>query len=156
MNRPAPHQAIDQFTRGLYAICPECGSRPCVAGCPGPGDQADEPEILSISKPKGGKAVPFIVWDEVIDSFALSITESGVLLYLCRKTFGHGLYQGNYISNGQIAATLRLGPTTVRRTLIALETRGLIVRKRQMIGKTRQFGETFIGVILPGYWPVQA
>ena len=96
----------EKYYRGRYALCERCGCKPCVCAVSAP----PSPVVRELRPaPASGNAIPFSVWDVQIDRCRLSIVESGVLLYLCRRTIGYGHHAGTLISIGEIAAGLRIG-----------------------------------------------
>ena len=138
-----------KYYQGRYAVCPGCSQRPCIGGdCPGHSNEPPQ-TVVAIRKPASGRAIPFQVWDTVIPQYKLSVMESSTLLYLCRKTIGHGRYMGNYISIAQIAAGLNIGTGTVKRALNVLESHKLIERSRQGPPQSGAWTETHIRVTLP-------
>jgi hypothetical protein len=52
LHRPTDHQSSARFDpgkffRGAYAVCPECGARPCAADCPTLGDTRPQRSVFS-------------------------------------------------------------------------------------------------------------
>lgn len=160
-----PHP-IDELTRGRFkqvngrgrfGECLTCGlAVGCTCNSPAPavvGD--DEPDIASLVKPRGGKSVPFHVFDHTIRDFHLSSRDALVLLFLCRRTFGWGRFHGDYISAGEIAAACDCSRQAVRRSLESLEVKRLVTRVRQGMDEKSCPKTGFLGVIIPDYWPAE-
>ena len=137
-----------KYYSGTYAVCASCSSRPCICG-----DQAAAPapadNVRSLTRPASGNAIPFVVWDELIARYELSIVESGVLLYLCRVTIGYGKHAGDLISISRVAAALRISARGAQNALNTLQRHGLIERNRRYERNSREHGTTHITVCLP-------
>ena len=118
-----------KYFSGRYAVCETCGEKPCT--CP-PSAVTPSPVLELGRKPASGNAIPFVIWDELIAAHELSIVESGVLLFLCRKTHGYGHHAGALISVTDIAWGLRIGRATTKRALERLSQLGLIERNRRI------------------------
>ena len=123
-----------KYTSGRVQFCPRCGARPCCCDDPAP----DSPAPIPMPpRAKAGNAIPFVVWDKLIAKHDLSIYESGVLLYLCRKTIGYGQHNGADIGSQAIATDLRISKSSVLRALEYLVYCGLIERTvEQEAGRT--------------------
>ena len=139
-----------KYYQGRYAICPECGARPCL--CPKDAAAAEvAPEVAnvrSILPPPSGNAIPFVIWDELIDRYELTIVQSGVLLFIVRRTHGYGHHAGDFIAIAEICRTLRISHTAVLGALNRLEECGLIVRSRRHEGGKKEYAVTHIRPIL--------
>jgi len=137
-----------KYYQGAYALCSACGARPCC--CPVPAaPAAPAPNLRSITRPVSGNAIPFTVWDQLIPQFTLDIHESGILLYLCRRTIGYGLHAGDVVSLGELAAALNISRRQAARALDALERHRLIERTRRYERGRREHAATHIRVTLP-------
>lgn len=141
----------EKYYSGRLAVCRRCNERPCscadlvaVTSSPAPA-----PNVRSIQRPASGNAIPFNVWDTIIPRYNLSITESGVLLYLCRRTMGYGHHAGDLVSLRQIAEALNIGHRTAQRALNALQRHGLVERNRRYERNSREHGTTHIQVTIP-------
>lgn len=140
-----------KYYSGRYAVCSSCSARPCVCDelvDAGAGDQAAA-NVRTLSRPVSGNAIPFVVWDDLIGRYRLSIVESGVLLFLCRKTVGYGQHAGALISLRQIAEGLNIGQRSAQRALNVLQRHGLVERNRRYEPNSREHGATHIRVTLP-------
>jgi hypothetical protein len=136
----------NKYTRGRYAVCPSCGSRPCAPDCEGNNAPAN-PEPLAELRPRSsGNAIPFEAFDHYQ---GLPAAERLLLLYLCRLTLGYGHHTGDLLSLGQIVARSGLSLTVVKRALNGLESRGLIARSRRFERASRERGTTHIQVVFP-------
>ncbi len=121
--------ASGNYFVGKYALCTACRQRPCccaeVAAAP---PAAVVPlRLHSSGKSKTGNAIPFTIWDTVIPRYTLSIYESSVLLYLCRRTIGYGKKDGALFSQRRIADALNISRAAAVRAVDGLAAHGLIV-----------------------------
>ena len=135
-----------KYFRGTYALCERCGSKPCVCAVPA---AAPAPVRELHAAPASGNAIPFIVWDVLIDAYELSVVESGVLLFLCRRTIGYGHHLGALLSITDIAYGLRIGRASAKRALDRLDAAGLIERNRRNEAGSKEYAHTHIRVTLP-------
>jgi hypothetical protein len=134
-----------KYFSGRHAICETCGEKPC--SCP-PAALTPSPVLELGRKPASGNAIPFVIWDELIAAHQLSIVESGVLLFLCRKTHGYGHHAGALISVTDVAYGLRIGRATTKRALERLSQLGLIERNRRIEPGAREYAITHIRVTI--------
>lgn len=148
--------AASKYTRGRYAVCSSCGSKPC--SCPGGvpllpgqlqlklGHEEALPAVVDIRRRASGNAIPFAAFDRYPE---LRPTERLVLLYLCRLTLGYGHHGGDLISLTQLAERSGLSRHAVRDALNGLERRRLIERSRRFEHASKERGTTHLRVLLP-------
>ncbi len=120
--------SFNYFT-GQYALCVKCKARPCLCNA--------APAPLKVVRPapakatpaarSAGNAIPFGIWDSYIATYQLTIYESGVLLYLCRRTIGYGKPAGALFSQRRIADALNISRSAGERAVAGLVAKGLIV-----------------------------
>jgi hypothetical protein len=134
-----------KYFSGRYAVCADCGEKPCSCAT-----AAISPaNIVPLrAAPASGNAIPFVVWDTLIAAHQLSIVESGVLLYLCRRTIGYGQHGGDLISLSGIACGLRISRRATMRALERLSYYGLIVRTQRREEGSQEYARTHIRVTL--------
>lgn len=152
-----------KFFRGKFAMCPNCGCRPCAPGCPGPdytpaiappevnagaAEVNDHTSRATDRFPAAGRAIDFRILDECVERFELDTYGLAVLVYLHRHTIGRWAPFGAGISLGEIARGLRIHRATVARRLNDLAAAGLIVRTRKHARGRRCFVATHIEVTL--------
>ena len=135
-----------KYYEGRYALCARCSARPCC--CP-PEDATPAAPLALVPRPASGNAIPFVIWDRIIPAYNLTITESGVLLYCCRKTLGYGLHEGAPLSIADVGAGVRVSDRQAARALARLESLGLIVRFRRREDGKNEHARTWIKVCLP-------
>lgn len=138
----------DRYFTGPLAVCRSCKERPCSCGDQAASSPAPAAVPIPLQRPSSGNAIPFAVWDVVIPRYKLSLAESGVLLYLCRRTIGYGHHAGDLVSERQVAMALNIGRSTAQRALDALQRHGLIERQRRFERNSKERGTTHIQVTL--------
>jgi hypothetical protein len=141
-----------QYYSGKYALCPECKARPCLclksarlSVIP----PAARVSATAIAVTHSGNAIPFTIWDSVIPAHQLTIYESGVLLYLCRRTIGYGKPAGALFSQRRIADALNISRGAADRALDGLAAKGLILVVARSSSCTMARLMSHIRVILP-------
>lgn len=119
--------SFNYFT-GQYALCATCKARPCLCN--------EAPAPLTVVRPapakvgpsarSAGNAIPFAIWDVLIARYELTIYESGVLVYLCRRTIGYGKPAGALFSQRRIADALNISRSAGERAVNGLVAKELI------------------------------
>jgi len=138
----------EKYYRGTYALCRACGCHPCACGESAPPAAA---RVVSIARPPAGNAIDFRIWDTFIPLHELTIVESGVLLFLCRRTHGYGHHAGDVVSLAEIASAVRVSRRSAMRALARLDACRLIERTRRHVRGARAYASTHIRVTLDGW-----
>jgi hypothetical protein len=170
-----PHP-IDALTRGRFQQaqertkygqeCATCGLLNCRDTAHGQAareidnDDPDEEQsnVVSLTRPKSGKAPPFEIFDKFVPELRLKQYETNILNFLIRETWGRerGLFYGREISMRLIMKHCNLGGAMAFKGLNGLESRGLIRRKKGLVPGKLEFKTSHICVILPGVWEPSA
>jgi DNA-binding MarR family transcriptional regulator len=171
MSRPSRTETVDpaKYYRGSYALCPQCGARPCVPSCP---TQAPQPgaeaasrgttKAVLVAMPtvdsetgthapqnRDQRAFPWIVSDKLVRQLGITGNRFHLLYYLHRETYGRGQPNGAYLSNKHIAEGTLISETTVKELLNWLERNRLIERNRGFERSSRERATTHILVTIP-------
>jgi hypothetical protein len=158
--RPAPNE---KYFRGTYALCPQCGARPCVCdqaatpplalSAPAPAPSSSTAAIAAPvqlhATPPAARYIDFRIWDELIERYSLGVHMSSVLLLCYRESHGRGMHYGAPLSIATLAAGLRCSKATVKRCLRHLETLGLLARTRRHERVRGAYLATIIAATLP-------